>query len=367
MTPRLLLPISALLLLAACRTLDMGGDGEPSVPYREMPTVPERYVSAETPDEELDSLALWSGDNGATWLIASGKSSDRLTVFDADTGATLRTFGKPGKGAGQFDRPNGLAVFGDALFVVERDSHRVQAFSLPAFAPLGAFGQDRLRSPYGIWLNETAPGELDAYVTDSYMDGARFDVVPPLAELDQRVRRYRIGFDGRGRIAAQDAGAFGDTGPATALKMVESIAGDPAHDLLLIADESTQRTAGGRSTLRAYTLAGRYTGRSLPPESFAGEAEGVALWSCSPTGGYWVVVDQLAPLTVFHVFERATLAPRGSFRGRTTAHTDGVALLASATAAFPGGALFAVHDDKAVSAFDLSDVARTLRLSDCLP
>jgi 3-phytase len=29
---------------------------------------------------------------------------------------------------------------------------------------------------------------------------------------------------------------------------------------------------------------------------------------------------------------------------------------------FPGGALFAVHDDKAVTAFDLRDVAQALRL-----
>jgi len=57
-----------------------------------------------------------------------------------------------------------------------------------------------------------------------------------------------------------------------------------------------------------------------------------------------------------------TLAPAGTFQGRVTAHTDGVALHAAATPSFPGGALFAVHDDKAVSAFDLRDVAQALQL-----
>mgnify|MGYP003577813575 CR=1 FL=1 len=34
---------------------------------------------------------------------------------------------------------------------------------------------------------------------------------------------------------------------------------------------------------------------------------------------------------------------------------------------FPGGALFAVHDDKALAAFDLRDVANALNLSkDCV-
>ena len=57
-----------------------------------------------------------------------------------------------------------------------------------------------------------------------------------------------------------------------------------------------------------------------------------------------------------------SLAPLGSFRGALTARTDGVTLHAAATPSFPGGALFAVHDDKAVTAFDLRDVARLLRL-----
>ena len=89
----------------------------------------------------------------------------------------------------------------------------------------------------------------------------------------------------------------------------------------------------------------------------------MALWTCPGGGGYWIAVDQLAPLTLFHIFDRVTLEPRGTFRGNTTAHTDGVALHAAAMPHFPGGALFAVHDDKAVTAFDLRDVAQALHLS----
>jgi len=145
--------------------------------------------------------------------------------------------------------------------------------------------------------------------------------------------------------------------------MVESIAGDRANDRLLIADEDRRHL----STLREYTFSGKYTGRSLPHDSFGAEAEGVALWTCPGGGGYWIAVDQLAPLTLFHLFDRVTLEPRGTFRGNTTAHTDGVALHAAAMPHFPGGALFAVHDDKAVAAFDLRDVAQALHLAqDCV-
>jgi 3-phytase len=360
----------AALLLAACSTT-------PRVPSATAPIAPkaadavvvtESYVSEQVDGDELDSLAAWTADDGTTWLIASAKSSHRLVVFDADSGARLRTVGGKGTAPGEFMRPNGVAVFGDLLFVVERDNRRLQVLRLPDFAPLGSFGERELRSPYGLWLTETAPGELQVYITDSFMDGPHFDVVPPLAQLGERVRRYRVQLpaDGGFEAPAFDAdylGAFGDTSEAAALRMVESIAGDPVHARLLIADEHRRHS----SNLREYGFDGRFTGRSLPEDTFDGEAEGVALWSCRNDRGYWVAVDQQAPLTTFHLFDRDDLSPRGSFKGTVTAQTDGIALHAAATARFPTGALFAVHNDRAIAAFDLRDIVQELRLDpDCL-
>lgn len=365
MTPRI--PASAAIastlavLISACAMTPAVAPPPPAtqtaVPA--LRTVLERYVSDESPQDELDSLATWTSEDGRTLLIATAKSTHRLVVFDADTGKRLREVGSEGKALGEFRRPNGIAVYGDMVFVVERDNHRVQVLSLPGFTPLGSFGDKELRSPYGIWLGETEPGELEVYVTDSFMYGKKFDEVPPLAELDQRVRRYRVQFDQAGRLRAHYAGSFGDTTPDAALRMVESIAGDPDNDRLLIADEDRRH----ESTLREYSFSGKYTGNSLPQDSFAAEAEGVALWTCGDRDGYWIAVDQLAPLTIFHLFDRTTLEPRGSFEGETTAHTDGVALHAATTMTFPSGALFAVHDDKSVTAFDLAEVARVLELS----
>jgi 3-phytase len=360
--------LPALLLVASCATPGSRSDPPPSVAQAvadapDAPTVPERYVSADLPGEELDSLATWPTPEGGLWVIATGKASHRLTVFDAATGRVLRSVGSRGQAPGQFLRPNGVAVFGDHVFVTERDNRRVQALRLPDFAPAGSFGEAQLRSPYGLWLHEPEPGELEIFVTDSFMYGERYDVVPPAHELDQRVRRYRVGFGPDGGVRARYLGSFGDTG-AGALRMVESLAGDPANDRLLIADEYKERG----STLREYTLSGRYTGRSLPPRSFAAEAEGVVLWPCrdqadAAAGGYWIAVDQLSPLTTFHVFERDSLALAGSFQGATTSWTDGIALHAAATPEFPFGALFAVHADRAVTAFDLGEIVRVLGLS----
>ena len=360
--------IAPLLLVGACASAPPAMNDAPREATATAVPAPrgvtERYISAADPADELDSLATWTAPDGATWLIASAKSSDRLVVFDADSGERLRGVGGPGDEPGRFDRPNGVAVHGDHLFVVERDNHRVQVFALPGFEPLGSFGQAQLRSPYGLWINETEPGELEVDVTDSFLYGERFDVVPPAAELDQRVRRYRVRFDQRsGDLHTWYAGSFGDTGEH-ALRVVESIAGDPSRDRLLIADERIPAAGGGTaSTLREYRLDGRATGHSLPQDMFSAEAEGVALWTCTADLGYWIAVDQLAPRTVFHLFERGSLQPAGSFQGETTAFTDGVALHAASTRAFPQGALFAVHDDVAVAAFDLGDIARHLGLA----
>ena len=373
MQPKSQDPTLALRSLLACVLLAaVVLPGCASRPPREVPAaavatprpatvVPERYVSAPAASGELDSLATWATPDGGLWLVASAKSAHHLVVHDAATGERLRTVGGKGDGPGQFLRPNGIATWGEHVFVVERDGRRVQVLRLPGFEPAGSFGEGELRSPYGLWLHEVAPGELEVFVTDSYMLGAGFDVVPPAHALDERVRRYRVWFDDAGAIVARGDGAFGDTGRG-ALHMVESLAGDPATGRLLVADEHPPAA----STLRVYRLDGSYAGHDVPV-TFGAEAEGVALWDCGldtdgAPAGFWIAADQLQPATRFHVLDRASLALVGSFSGETVAWTDGIALHAASAPGFPHGALFAVHDDRAVAAFDLGDVARALGL-----
>ena len=349
---------ACLALLSACATAPrpVAPSPMPAAPVADA-VIAEAWISSETPAEELDSLAVWPTPDGRTLLIASGKSSNALSVYDGDTGKRLRSVGGPGTGPLQFNRPNGVAVFGDLLFVVERDNRRVQVVQLPDFKYLDTFGEDVLQVPYGVWLHETGPGELELFVTDSFMADFRTRELPPMRLLDQRVKRFQVQVGADGSVQTRYLGSFGDIGPSGALRMVESIAGDPAHDRLLIADED--RRVG--STLRDYTLAGRYNGHSLP--AFTADAEGVALWACDASEGYWVAVDQLRP-TLFRVFDRRSLEPMGTFSGEQVANTDGQALYAAGTARFPAGALYTLQDDKAIAAFDLRDVVKALELSE---
>jgi 3-phytase len=358
--------LAFVLLLAACAAKETRTDAS-SLPLPE-PTevasvrVAEAFLTAPLRQHEIDSVAAWNTPDGDTWLIATGKATGQLVVYDGDTGAFLFAVGGQGDGPGQFNRPNGIAVHGDLVFVVERDNQRVQLLRLPDFAPVSRFGEGELLNPYGLWLHEVAPDELELLVTDSFMADFKTERLPPMDELDGRIKRYRIEMFGD-LPKATLVGEFGDTTEAGALRMVESIAGDPFHDRLLIAEEDVR--VG--TTLREYHMDGRYTGRDLPPDRFQAQAEGVALWACADGSGYWITADQTRGQTIFHVFEREDLAFRGSFRGDAVASTDGISLHSVGTRRFPGGVLYASHDDQGVGAFAWRDIARALDLREACP
>ena len=324
--------------------------------------VKEAFVTPSTPEENIDSPASWLQD-GKRMLVATAKATDQLVVYDGDTGQRLRTVGGTGTALGQLQRPNGVATIDDRyLFVVERDNHRVQMFQLPDFTPLLAFGADALQQPYGLWVQPKGEG-YEVLVSDAYMageDAQGEDIIPPLAQLDRRFRRYELTQAG-GKWTARDAGAFGDTGAAGAIRVPESLFGDAANNRLLVAEEDVPTG----TLLREYDLQGRYLGRDVGKGQYVAQAEGIALMRCADGSGWWVASDQFADRTVFHLFERRGLAHVGSFAGKVTGLTDGVWLDPRGDARFPEGVFYASHLDAAVAAFDWRDIAAALELPAC--
>lgn len=233
--------------------------------------------------------------------------------------------------------------------MVERDGRRVQLLQLPGFAALLSFGENELVKPYGLWARRDDSG-FNVYVTDSYE--LVEDQVPPLHELDRRVRRYRIEASDSGYVASL-SGTFGDTSQAGALRVVESIWGDVHHDRLLIAEENESWA----NEIKIYDLEGRFTGSVIGSEMLGAQAEGIALYACPDGRGLWITTAQDKARTVFHLFDRADLSHRAAFTGAAVANTDGSWLQQDASARFPDGALYAVHDDQGVVAFDWRDIA----------
>lgn len=330
-----------------------------TVPVSAPVTVAEAFTTPRDTLDNIDSPAVWHGPEGQHWLLSTAKTGDVIVISDAATGRTLRRVSGPGTAVGQMERPNGIAVIDDLAFVVERDNHRVQVFRLPAFQPVGMYGADDLTLPYGLAVVPNGAGAYITWVTDNYEQAD--ESIPPDAELGRRVRQYRVRVSGGG-LRAEPVRAFGATGGAGTLRVVESIAADPANGRLLVAEENP-----GESALKVYALDGRFLGPVIPPAFFPSQAEGIALYACGARDGYWIATDQSHEANTFHVFDRRTLAHLGSFRGPTVRNTDGVALTQVGFGPFEAGAFYAVHDDGNVAAFSWSAIADALGLrSDCV-
>ncbi|HJW46631.1 MAG TPA: phytase [Lysobacter sp.] len=368
---RLVAPVAALLLCScALAPVDRAVDREPDetaevdplLSAAQLPhqVVVEAFVTAATPEDNIDSPAAWRAPDGKLWLYATAKKTDHLVIYDGDSGMSVTTYGSSGAGTGQFRRPNGIAVHDDLLFVVERDNHRVQVLALPSLRSLAMFGDTDLVQPYGLWVRERDAGVLEVLVTDAYMagkDAAGEDLLPPLAQLDRRVQRYELRRTGDA-LTTRHLGHFGDTSAAGAIRVPESIWGDPAHDRLLIAEEDLPIG----TSIREYDLEGRYRDRTIGLGQFKAQAEGIALWACPDGSGYWLTTDQFKDRSLFNVFDRQSLRHLGAFAGTKVGNTDGVWLHQAATTRFPQGVFYAVHDDMAVGAFDWRDIAKALGL-----
>ena len=203
----------------------------------------------------------------------------------------------------------------------------------------------------------------ELYVTDAYMageDAEGEDILPPLAELDRRVHRFELAVDG-GKFSARHLGAFGDTSPDGALRVVESIWGDPANNRLMIAEEDETYA----NELKVYDLEGTFSGRTIGADFLKAQSEGIMLKHCADGSGWWITTEQGKGRTVFHLFDRASLEHAGAVTGPTVANTDGIWLDEAASANFPEGVLYAVHDDQGAVAFDWRGIATALELPAC--
>ena len=324
--------------------------------------VPEAFATPMTPEDNIDSIASWTDADGSVLLLATAKSTHRLVAYDGATGGFVRHVGGQGAEAGRFDRPNGIAIADDLAFVVERDNRRVQVLRLPGMETVAMFGSDVLQLPYGLWVNDLGDG-YEIYVTDAWMageDAEGEDILPPLAELDSRVHRFSFA-PGEDGFDARHMGAFGDTTPDGALRVVESLWGDVANDRLMIAEEDETYA----NEFKVYDLAGNFSGRTIGAEFLEAQAEGIMLKQCADGSGWWITTEQGKGRTVFHLFDRATLEHVGAVTGPMVANTDGIWLHDAPTERFPDGALYAVHDDQGAVAFDWSAIANALELSAC--
>ena len=95
------------------------------------------------------------------------------------------------------------------------------------------------------------------------------------------------------------------------------------------------------------------------------QSEGIMLKHCADGSGWWITTEQGKGQTVFHLFDRQSLAHVGAVTGKTVANTDGIWLHDVPTTRFPDGVLYAVHDDQGMVAFDWAQIAKAAGLPAC--
>ncbi len=324
----------------------------------EVAAIKEAFTTLRDESDNVDSPALWHGDNGQNWLLATAKEGNVIIVYDAATGEKINQFGQTGSALGDLRRPNGIAVIDNYAVIVERDNRRIQVVSLPGFEPLGVFGESVLRMPYGISIDQFE-GKYHLYVTDNYETPE--EETPPADSLGQRVHHFVFTVENN-QVAAEHIKAFGDTSGEGVLYKVESLLIDRIFNRLLIAEEHEEHR-----NVKIYDVEGNFTGQVIPHNYFFYEPEGIVVWECeADSSGYYLIVDQGKINNTFQVFDRKTLEYIGGFGGEITRNTDGIAITQKAFGNFKYGAFYPVHNDGSLTAISWEDIAKTLYLKyDC--
>jgi 3-phytase len=342
--------------LGACATGDPAVRTNPRALAVTPVTVAEAWISAEAIADTPDSIAVTADPDGRRIAWVTAKSGHRLVGHDVDTGAVVRTLGGEGTAPGQFLRPNGVTAAGGLLWTVETTGARAQIIDPADGRALAVFGAGEVTLPYGIAVETLAEGHYLAYITDS--DQANGESAPPASALARRVQVYEIRIADGAAPEIRARSAFGATDGPGALHMVESIAVDPVHDQVLVAEEDAR--AG--QVLKVYRRDGRWTGTVVGADRYAYQPEGMALYACADGSGWWVASDQHEEGQRYLVFARGSLDYIGAFRARRVRMTDGVAIVSVPTARFPHGVVLVQHDDRAIAAIAWADVAKALGL-----
>ncbi|MHC1765749.1 MAG: hypothetical protein AB9869_15870 [Verrucomicrobiia bacterium] len=103
--------------------------------------------------------------NRGEMLVCEYSQVDRVQAFSADGSQWLRTFGRTGRGPGEFNRPEGLSTDSQGrIYVADSCNHRIQIFT-----PEGKFLRSYGRPGSGV-------GEL-SYPYDVQVDGAGLQFV----------------------------------------------------------------------------------------------------------------------------------------------------------------------------------------------
>ena len=261
-------------------------------------------------------------------IVVTVKDKNEIHVYNAMNGK----FKKSIKRDNAF--PNGVTTINDQfVLVTERDNKQVAVFN-SSMDFLGTFGNDELRSPYGITFYKQEEGLYKVLVTDSYeYNNPRED----------RILTWDFTIDNES-FNVSTATVLGNP----TLYQVESIYADQHYQTLLVAEEMQEH----HKVMALDLMTGEVKKEDLGNFNRGNDPEGIALVINKDNNGYWICTEQSKTDNRFHLYDRKTLEYMNTMYLDNVSYTDGIA-----TAYMHGKwFLYAVDNDARVVAFELPEI-----------
>ena len=261
-------------------------------------------------------------------IVVTVKDKNEIHVYNAMNGE----FKKSIKRDNAF--PNGVTTINDQfVLVTERDNKQVAVFN-SSMDFLGTFGNDELRSPYGITFYKQEEGLYKVLVTDSYeYNNPRED----------RILTWDFTIDNES-FNVSSATVLGNP----TLYQVESIYADQHYQTLLVAEEMQEH----HKVMALDLMTGQVKKEDLGNFNRGNDPEGIALVINKDNNGYWICTEQSKTDNRFHLYDRKTLEYMTTMFLDNVSYTDGIA-----TAYMHGKwFLYAVDNDARVVAFELPEI-----------
>ena len=306
--------ISSLFFIIGCNS-------KPSVIILDSPM----FVTESVADAGMDSIGFLMRKHV---IVVTVKDKNELHVYGAMNGKFKKSIKRENA------YPNGITTINDQfVLVTERDNKQVAVFN-SSMEFLGTFGNEELRSPYGITFYKQENNSYKVLVTDSYeYNNPRED----------RILSWDFTIE-NGEFSVGPATVLGNP----TLYQVESIQADKYYQTLLVAEEMKEH----HKVMALDLMTGEVIKEDLGNFDRGNDPEGIALVIDKDNNGYWICTEQSKTDNRFHLYDRKTLEYKTTMYLDNVSYTDGIA-----TAYMHGKwFLYAVDNDARVVAFELPEI-----------
>ena len=306
--------ISSLFFIIGCNS-------KPSVIILDSPM----FVTESVADAGMDSIGFLMRKHV---IVVTVKDKNELHVYGAMNGKFKKSIKRENA------YPNGITTINDQfVLVTERDNKQVAVFN-SSMEFLGTFGNEELRSPYGITFYKQENNSYKVLVTDSYeYNNPRED----------RILSWDFTIE-NGEFSVGPATVLGNP----TLYQVESIQADKHYQTLLVAEEMKEH----HKVMALDLMTGEVIKEDLGNFDRGNDPEGIALVVNKNNNGYWICTEQSKTDNRFHLYDRKTLEYMTTMYLDNVSYTDGIA-----TAYMHGKwFLYAVDNDARIVAFELPEI-----------